>query len=220
MPGKYIAHNSSWKRIALSGVVGLTALALACSGGGDDESPTAVPTTAPTVAPAPTPMVSAQPTPAPVSPTSTAVPPTAAPAATPITVPAPVATPRPAPTAAPAPTATAVPPTATPVPPTATARPTNTPIPTPTQSAFEAIFLAFSAPEFFDDFVEIPAYTIVGRTRVDAFVTINDTIMDVDENGQFSLDVTLEEGINVYEVVSSVSDTEQLNEVLTIIYAP
>ncbi len=111
-----------------------------------------------------------------------------------------------------------MPPTATSIPPTAT--PTNTPVPTPTQSAFEAIFLAFSAPEFFDDFVEVPTYTIVGITRVDAFVTINDTIVDIDENGQFSLDGTLEEGINVYEVVSSVSDTEQLNEVLTLIYAP
>jgi hypothetical protein len=134
----------------------------------------------------------------------------------PTAAPAPTATARPAPTAAPAPTAiaTTAPPTATAIPPTATA--TNTPVPTPTQSAFEAIFLAFSSPEFFDDFVETPAYTIIGRTRVDAFVTI----VDIDENGQFSLGVTLEEGINVYEVVSSVSDTEQLNEVLTIIYVP
>ncbi|NQW18862.1 MAG: hypothetical protein HQ478_15425 [Chloroflexi bacterium] len=217
MPSLNLNHKSSWKRIALPGVIALAAIAVACSGGGDDESPTAAPTTAPTVAPTASTQPTSVPAPA-AAPTAAtiAVAPTAAPA--PKTDPAPSATPRPVPTAAPAPTAITVPPTATTVP--TTPAPTNTPIPTPTQSALDEFFLAFSTPEFFDDFVEKPEYTIVGRTRVDAFVTIEETIVDVDENGQFSLAVTLEEGINVFEVVASVSDTEQLNEVLTVIYAP
>jgi hypothetical protein len=113
---------------------------------------------------------------------------------------------------------TAIPSTATPVPPTPT--PTSTPVPTATQDPFEDQFLAFDAPEFFDDVSEVPTYTIIGRTRIDAFVTINDQIVDIDENGRFTLDVQLEEGINIFEVVSSVSDTESLDEVLTVIYAP
>ena len=44
--------------------------------------------------------------------------------------------------------------------------------------------------------------------------------IDSDENGRFTLDIQLEEGINIFEVVSSVSDTESLDEVLTVIYAP
>ena len=197
-------------RYLLAAGLALSALAIACSGGGDeDETATPQPTTTPA------------PTAAAISATPTFVP---APTATPRTVVArPTATAAPArpatPTAQPAPTPTP-PPTAIPAPPTATPAPTSTPVPTPTQDPFEDQFLAFDAPEFFDDVSEVPTYTIIGRTRIDAFVTINDQIVDIDENGRFTLDVQLEEGINIFEVVSSVSDTESLDEVLTVIYAP
>gem|GEM_PF-3376444 len=44
MQGMNITHISSWKRIALPGVVALTAITVACSGGGDDPTATAAPT--------------------------------------------------------------------------------------------------------------------------------------------------------------------------------
>ncbi len=199
-------------RYLLFAGLALIAVAIACSGGGDDEeTATPQPTTAAVSA------ATATSLPAPTAGPSSSV---TRPTATPATAPAP--TPGPAPTATPRPTATraptATPPTATPIPSSPT--PTSTPAPTPTQDPFEGQFLAFDAPEFFDDVSEVPTYTIIGRSRIDAFVTINDEIVDVDENGRFTLEVQLEEGINIFEVVSSVSDSESLDEVLTVIYAP
>ena len=200
-------------RYLLVAGLALSAIAIACSGGGDeDETATPQPTTA------------AAPTVAATSATDTSVP---APTATPRPVvaratatAAPTATAQAAPAQTPRPTAISAQATATPGPPTATPSPASTPVPTPTQDPFAGQFLAFDAPEFFDDVSEVPTYTIIGRTRIDAFVTINDQIVDIDENGRFILDVQLEEGINIFEVVSSVSDTESLDEVLTVIYAP
>jgi hypothetical protein len=201
-------------RYLLFAGLALSAVAIACSGGGDDDE-TATPQ--PTTAAAPMATVTSLPEPA-TTPSSSVIQPTA----TSATVPAPTPTPRSAPAPTPRPTATrgpaATPPTATPIPPTPA--PASTPVPTPTQDPFEGQFLAFDAPEFFDDVSEVPTYTIIGRSRIDAFVTINDQIVDVDENGRFTLDVQLEEGINIFEVVSSVSDSESLDEVLTVIYAP
>ena len=108
----------------------ISAIGIACSGGGDTASETApVATTAPTAVP--------KSTDTPVPPTATAVSePTTAPVQT--AIPAPEATAVPAPTTAPVPTATSVPPTATSVPPTAT------PVPTPVLPSAD-LFTSFSA---------------------------------------------------------------------------
>ena len=60
----------------------------------------------------------------------------------------------------------------------------------------------------------------MGRTRVDAVVTVNDTVVDPDGEGQFSSMVELEEGPNIIEVVSSIANGEQLDMVLVVIYLP
>ena len=62
--------------------------------------------------------------------------------------------------------------------------------------------------------------TVAGRTRVDALVTINDTIVEPNIDGDFSLDMDLEEGPNIIEVVASVASGEQKNFVLVAIYVP
>ena len=77
-------------------------------------------------------------------------------------------------------------PTATPTPvPTAT----PTPLPTATTDSFGAqFFLEISSPEAELDediiFVSTSSVTIVGRTRVDAAVTIDDAFFEVDEEGK------------------------------------
>ena len=106
----------------------------------------------------------------------------------------------------PAPTATAVPPT---------------PVPAETQVATEGeLFLQMIEPTENEIFTESGTLTVTGRTRVDAVVTINDTIVEPNIDGEFSLDVTLEEGPNIIEVVTSVASGEQMDQVLVALYVP
>ena len=126
--------------------------------------------------------------------------PTAAPATA-----APVLTPTPAPTATRAPA----------VPAQATAAPS------PTLVATEGdLFLQLVEPAETEVFTDVGSLTVVGRTRVDAVVTINDTMVEPNIDGEFSLDVPLEEGPNIIEVVVSVASGEQMDLVLVVIYLP
>ncbi len=106
--------------------------------------------------------------------------------------------------------ATAVPtPTSTPVPPTAT--------PTPTQSPVGEFFLAIETPETLEAVTSETEFEVVGRASIDALVSVNDTIADLDVDGRFRVTVALEEGVNVVEVVASVASGEEFNEVIVII---
>ena len=51
--------------------------------------------------------------------------------------------------------------------------------------------------------VETGALRVLGRTRVDAVVGINGVPVEVSADGSFSQDISLEEGINLVEVVAS-----------------
>jgi hypothetical protein len=98
------------------------------------------------------------------------------------------------------------------------------PIPTPT-SLFDPLdpatfFLEITSPEELESVIEVPTITVAGRTRADAVVSVNDTILAPDIDGRFSLIVDLEEGVNVIEVVSSVASGEQLDVIIAVIYAP
>ena len=75
-------------------------------------------------------------------------------------------------------------------------------------------------------FVTTASITLVGRTRVDAsvtvaleFVTVGREFLDVDEDGLFSSDLALEEGPNTIEVLASV-DTGEVSTVLVVSYEP
>ncbi len=123
----------------------------------------------------------------------------------------PVATTAPTPVPPPVPV---IPATATPVPPTATTEPTATP------DAVGAFFLDILEPVDGEAFVEVNTFEIVGRTTVDALVTVNDAFADVAVDGTFRLTVELDEGPNIVEVVASTAGGDQSSIVLVIIYEP
>ena len=115
-----------------------------------------------------------------------------------------------------APRATTLPsPTVPPVTPTAVPAPSATPnSPVIRQSDAElatdgGLFLQMVSPLETEVLTSEPSLDIVGRTRIDAFVTINDTVVELGIDGQFSLGIDLEEGPNIIEVVASVARGEQ-----------
>ena len=120
--------------------------------------------------------------------------------------------------AAPAtPAATSVP-AATVVPtaaPAADQEPTATPV--ATESEF---FLQLVEPADLEVITAESTIEIIGRTRVDAVITVNDTSVEPDGEGVFSSEVELEEGPNIVEIVSSVASGEQADLVLVVIYVP
>ena len=88
------------------------------------------------------------------------------------------------------------------------------------QDPFDGLFfLSLISPDEDTIFIESPTYTVSGKTRIDATVSVNDDLIDVNENGIFSALVTLEEGPNIVEVVASVEAEEQ-SAVLIIFYLP
>jgi hypothetical protein len=114
---------------------------------------------------------------------------------------------RPLPSAVPA-TATGVPTTATPVPPTATPDPVG------------AFFLHMVEPIDGEAIVTTDTFDVIGRTSVDALVTVNDTFADVAIDGTFTVTIDLEVGPNIVEVVASAAEGEEASEVLVIILEP
>ena len=83
-----------------------------------------------------------------------------------------------------------------------------------------ALFLQLDSPATSDMFVSESSLEIAGRTTVDALVSINDAVVEVDGDGRFVTAVDLEEGPNVVEVVASNAAGEQFDEVLLVIYEP
>ena len=110
------------------------------------------------------------------------------------------------------PTATAIPPTSTAIP------PTETPEPTVTPDAVGAFFLAIIEPVDGAAIVTTPTFDVVGRTSVDALVSVNDTFADVAIDGTFTVTVALDEGPNDIEVVASTAAGEESSIVLLVIY--
>ena len=92
------------------------------------------------------------------------------------------------------------------------------------EAAFEdatgALFLEMNTSSTDDVFVTQNSYEVSGRTTVDALLSINDHVLDVDEQGRFAFSVDLEEGPNVIEVVASNATGQQFDEVLLVFYEP
>lgn len=118
------------------------------------------------------------------------------------------------------PTATVISATATPtvIPTTATTVPPATATPVP--DATGAFFLHIAEPLDGEAFVSTSTFDVVGRTSVDALVSVNDIFPDVEVDGTFTATVTLDEGPNVIEVVASTSAGDEASIVLLIIYEP
>ena len=115
------------------------------------------------------------------------------------------------PTAATSPTATEAPPEQVPT--------AESPAPTPVATAGE-LFLQLVEPTEAEVFTNVGSMDVAGRTRVDAMVTINDTIVEPNIDGEFSLSMVLEEGPNIIEVVASIASGEQMDLVLVAVYVP
>lgn len=82
------------------------------------------------------------------------------------------------------------------------------------------LFLEMLSPVTDELFVTQSSYEFTGRTTVDAVLSVNDTVLEVDEEGRFAFAMDLEEGPNVIEVVASNAQGEQFDEVLLVIYEP
>ncbi|MFC1994349.1 hypothetical protein ACFLVI_03700 [Chloroflexota bacterium] len=116
---------------------------------------------------------------------------------------------------------------ATPTPAQSTATPTSTavpapgstPTPSPSPSQVGDFFLDIVSPSELEVIVDTDAIIISGRTTIDAVVTVNDAFPELDLDGMFQISVQLVEGVNIIEIVASIATGEQLDRVLTVIYA-
>ena len=111
---------------------------------------------------------------------------------------------------------------------TSTATPTATTTPAPTATAIslpaatvtpEPFFLVVTEPQG-DSIVTSNPISVAGSTTPDAVVSINGEAVEVDIDGAFSTQVTLEEGPNVIEVVASNLQGDQESVILALIYLP
>ncbi|MCH8064148.1 MAG: DUF4382 domain-containing protein [Chloroflexi bacterium] len=90
----------------------------------------------------------------------------------------------------------------------------------PVDDEIEDLFLEIIAPEEDVVFVGDPTFLVSARTRLDAAVSVNDDLVDLNEEGMLEVLVDLEEGPNIIEVVVSVGTGEEVSAVLTIFYLP
>lgn len=167
----------------------------------------------------------ATPTPQPPAPTATSVPATAIPTVAPEPTRPPSATAAPQPTRAPTATATSRPAIATP-----TAAPGATASPrlaaTPTAQAVPVSTIAR-----FGLFLEIDGLgeeNVVrgdfivarGKTSPAAILSINGVIIPVDSDGNFSVQLALDPGPNLIEVVASDLDGNEVSKILAVVALP
>ncbi len=82
------------------------------------------------------------------------------------------------------------------------------------------LFLQMTSPATDEMFVTDSSFEFEGRTTVDALVSVNDAVLEVDEEGRFAYQMALEEGPNVIEVIASNALGQQFDEVLLVIYEP
>ena len=119
----------------------------------------------------------------------------------------------------PAPAEIAPSPTPTPTPtpaPTSTPTPELTPTPTPTSIGF---FLQVTEPQD-ESIVTSSVIPVGGTTSPDAVVSVNGEVVEVDERGNFTTMVTLEEGPNIIEVIASDFEGNKESTILAVIYIP
>ena len=80
-------------------------------------------------------------------------------------------------------------------------------------------FLELEFPTSLDSIVNKSSIVIKARTRVDALVTVNDYILEPDINGRFQQEISLEQGLNIIEIIASASTGEQKSIVLGVGYS-
>ena len=127
------------------------------------------------------------------------------------------ATPTATPTSTPNPTPTA---TATPAP-TATSIPTPTPTATATPEGAlpSELFLEITEPTD-ESVVSQATVTVRGLTTPDAIVSVGGQTVDVDAQGGFAVEITLEPGPNIIELVASNLEGMEESTLISLIYIP
>ncbi len=112
--------------------------------------------------------------------------------------------------------------TPTPTPsPTLTPTPTPTPAPTPelTPTPKPEFFLTVTEPTD-NSIISADKVEVRGRTSPGAVVSVNGELAEVDEEGNFTMMVVLEEGPNIIEVIASDLEGNEQSRTLVIIYIP
>jgi len=113
---------------------------------------------------------------------------------------------------------------ATPSPsPTSVTTATPTPFPTlarPPRFAKEELFLRLVSPINTEIVVNQSSIEVIGRTRVDALVTVGGNVIEPDIEGWFRQKMQLDPGANIIEVIVSVASGEEKAQVLAVIYVP
>jgi hypothetical protein len=71
-----------------------------------------------------------------------------------------------------------------------------------------------------EEVFDVPQIEVSGKAPVGTVISINDQIIVVSGNGDFSVPVLLEEGPNVIELVASDLDGNELDIMLTVVYEP
>ncbi len=94
---------------------------------------------------------------------------------------------------------------------------TPPPIPEPTPKP--EFFLTVTEPAD-NSIINADKVEVRGRTTPGAVVSVNGELAEVDEEGNFTMIVVLEEGPNIIEVIASDLEGNQESCVLVIIYVP
>lgn len=81
-------------------------------------------------------------------------------------------------------------------------------------------FLEVLEPSEIDIVVRKSPITIKGHTRLDALVTVNDYVVEPDIQGHFQQAIDLAPGLNVIDIIASISSGEQESIVLGVGYFP
>ena len=68
--------------------------------------------------------------------------------------------------------------------------------------------------------IEISPVTIRGRTLPDAVVSVNGELVDVDSNGNFSSQVALDEGPNIFDIITTDAAGNEVATQLIVSFAP
>lgn len=71
------------------------------------------------------------------------------------------------------------------------------------QVPMKEFFLELDSPGVREAVVTDPSLTIEGRTRIDAFVTVNEHVVEPNIEGRFRQVVELVPGLNIIEVIAS-----------------
>jgi hypothetical protein len=91
------------------------------------------------------------------------------------------------------------------------------PTATPTPPVVGGLFLDVMEPQD-ESTVTISPVSVSGTTIPDAVVSVNGEIVEVDNQGNFTMMVTLEEGPNIIEIVASDLEGNEVSKILAIFY--